>query len=39
VGTLFARSKKGFKFDLKLQKHDKQEAIRIPEGILSRLKP
>jgi class 3 adenylate cyclase len=37
-GTVIREEQEGFKFHLNLQKRDKEEAIRILEGILSRLK-
>jgi class 3 adenylate cyclase len=37
-GTVIREEQEGFKFHLNLQKRDKTEAIRILEGILSRLK-
>jgi len=37
-GTVIREEQEGFKFHLNLQKRDKKDAIRILEGILSRLK-
>jgi adenylate cyclase len=37
-GTVIREEQDGFKFHLNLQKRDKKDAIRILEGILSRLK-
>jgi adenylate cyclase len=37
-GTVIREEQDGFKFHLNLQKHHKEDAIRILEGILSRLK-
>jgi class 3 adenylate cyclase len=37
-GTVIREEQEGFKFHLNLQKRDKEDAIRILEGILSRLK-
>ena len=38
AGTVIREEREGFKFHLNLQKRDKEDAIRILEGILSRLK-
>jgi class 3 adenylate cyclase len=37
-GTVIREEREGFKFHLNLQKRDRDEAIRILEGILSRLR-
>jgi len=37
-GTVIREEQEGFKFHLNLQKRDKKDAVRILEGILSRLK-
>jgi class 3 adenylate cyclase len=37
-GTVIREEQEGFRFHLNLQKRDKEDAIRILEGILSRLK-
>ena len=38
AGSVIREEHEGFKFHLNLQKRDKEDAIRILEGILSRLK-
>jgi adenylate cyclase len=37
-GPVIREEQEGFKFHLNLQKRDKKDAVRILEGILSRLK-